>query len=356
MIESEIYAFSVETLKKLISIPSVSREESNVADFLFSLLKEKGFSPKRIGNNLWCIGKYFAEGKPTLLLNSHLDTVKPITTWSKKPFFPEETEDKIYGLGSNDAGASLVSLIAVFELLERREQSYNLILGISAEEEVSGKNGIGMLLSQLPIIDVGIIGEPTELKMAIAEKGLLVLDCTSYGKSGHAALNNGENAIYKAIEDIEIIKENDFFQPSTLLGNVHFSVTMIDAGTQHNVIPDKCHFVVDIRTNELYSNQEVLECLKDKLSSTITPRSLHLNSSSISREHPLVKRGIELGLTTFGSPTLSDKAQMPFPTLKLGPGSSKRSHTADEYIEKKEILQGIECYFSLLDGLNIIKE
>ncbi len=344
---------AVALLKNLISIPSYSREEQAAADFLQRHIEAAGYICGRKGNNVWILSPAFDTSKPTVLLNSHIDTVKPVQGWSKNPHIPTEENGRLYGLGSNDAGASLVSLLSAFTLLTAKEQPYNLIFAASAEEEVSGKEGIESLLQELPRIDLAIVGEPTGMQLAVAEKGLMVVDCTARGMSGHAARSEGVNAIYKAIEDINRIREMELPRKSELLGEVKMSVTMIQSGTQHNVIPDKCDFVIDIRSNECYTNQEIFEILKENLQSELKARSFRLGSSGINAQHPVVKRGKNMGLSTFGSPTLSDQALMPFPSVKTGPGDSARSHSADEYILIQEVKEAIEIYYNLLDGLKI---
>ncbi len=344
---------AINLLKTLLSIPSFSREEKNVADALQDYIESFGYSCNRKENNCWVLSPKFNLNKPTLLLNSHIDTVKPVAGWDLDPFTPIEQEDRIYGLGANDAGASVVSLLHAFFALIKESQPYNLIFLASAEEEISGKNGIESVLPELPKIDAAIVGEPTGMQPAIAEKGLMVVDCTTYGKAGHAARNEGENAIYKALQDIEWFKNHRFEKISDTLGEVKMSVTMINAGTQHNVVPDKCTFVVDIRSNECYSNQTLLDTIKISVQSEVKARSTRLNSSFISKEHSLVKRCIELGLSPFGSPTLSDQALMPFPSLKMGPGESTRSHIANEFIFVHEIENAIDLYIKLLNQLKI---
>lgn len=344
---------AVTLLQALIGIPSISREEDAAADFLQTYIEESGIMTGRMGNNVWCISPMFDTSKPTILLNSHIDTVKPVNGWRKQPFTPKIDNGKLFGLGSNDAGASLVSLFQVYKHLSATEQKYNLIFLASCEEEVSGKNGIESVLPQLPPITLGIVGEPTEMNPAIAEKGLMVLDVTAQGRSGHAAREEGDNAIYKILPDIEWFRNHKFEKESTLLGPVKMTVTQINAGTQHNVIPDTCSIVVDIRSNEFYSNETLFEEIKKHVSSEIKARSFRLNSSSISPEHPIVKRAIALGKTPFGSPTLSDQALMPFTSIKIGPGKSSRSHTADEYIMINEIEEAIDLYIQLLDGLEL---
>ena len=313
---------AINLLKTLITIPSYSREEVDLADYLQAYIESQGYNTGRIGNNVWIIGPDFDHSKPTLLLNSHIDTVKPSAGWELNPHAANLDNGRLYGLGSNDAGASLVSLLHVFFLLTQKSQPYNLIFAASAEEE-------------------------------IAEKGLMVVDCIAHGKSGHAARNEGVNAIYLAMKDVEWIQNAKLPLISDFLGPVKMTVTMIHAGTQHNVVPDECSFVIDVRTNEHYSNQEVFGILEDNLKSEIKARSFRLTSSGISPEKDIVKRGIELGLSCYGSPTLSDQAFMHFPSMKIGPGESSRSHTADEYIELQEIERGIDIYMQLLDGLVI---
>jgi len=344
---------AVELLKNLISIPSYSRDEKEAADFLQRHIEATGYICGRKGNNVWVLSPAFDTSKPTILLNSHIDTVKPTQGWSRDPHIPTEENGRLYGLGSNDAGASLVSLFYVFTTLTAKEQPYNLIFAASAEEEVSGKEGVESLLQEMPRIDLAIVGEPTGMSLAVAEKGLMVVDCTAHGTSGHAARNEGVNAIYKAIEDIEWIRTMELPKKSELLGAVKMSVTMIQSGTQHNVVPDKCDFVVDIRSNECYTNQEIFDILKQNLQSELKARSFRLSSSGIDIQHPIVKRGKSMGLSTFGSPTLSDQALMSFPSVKIGPGDSARSHSADEYIIIQEIEDAIEVYYELLDGLKI---
>ena len=343
---------AVDLLKTLISTPSLSREEEKTADIIASYFRSKGYRPERFMNNVWVLSSNFNEEKQTLLLNSHHDTVKAVDGWTVPPFEATENGGKIYGLGSNDAGASLVSLIATFLYLDKLPtRGYNIVFAASAEEEVSGKNGVEILLSELPRIDVGIVGEPTKMEMAIAEKGLLVLDCIARGKAGHAARNEGVNAIYKAIDSINWFNTFEFPLVSDLLGPVKMTVTMIKAGQQHNVIPDICEFVVDIRVNECYSNEEVYQLIKTNAGCEVNPRSFRLNSSRINLNHKLVKRGLELSIPYYGSPTMSDQVFMTFPTLKMGPGDSARSHTADEFIYIEEIFNGIEIYCELLTNL-----
>jgi len=344
---------AVALLQQLIAIPSLSREETTAADFLERYIELKGYVASRKDNNIWMLSPGFDPLRPTILLNSHIDTVKPVAGWVHDPFIPLLENGKLLGLGSNDAGASVVSLLYAFFYLTQRQQAYNLIFAASAEEEISGKNGIESLLQELPKINFAIVGEPTQMNMAVAEKGLMVLDCTATGIAGHAARNEGDNAIYKAIEDIEWFRTFEFPKKTDLLGPVKMSVTQISAGTQHNVVPDKCSFVVDVRSNEMYSNDEILEEIRANVSCDVQARSTRLSSTATPLEHTIVKRGQELKLSLFGSPTLSDQALMPFPSLKMGPGDSARSHTADEYILTSEIVDAIQIYIDLLDKLEI---
>lgn len=351
----EFYYEAIDTLKGMISRPSFSRDEAAVADFLQQTWQAAGHTVHRKGNNLWIVSPGFDLNKPTLLLNSHIDTVKPASGWTKDPFNPEETEDeKLYGLGSNDAGASVVSLYAAFTQLIQKEQPYNLVFLASCEEEVSGKNGLESALADLPPITFAIVGEPTGMQPAVAEKGLMVLDCVSIGKAGHAARNEGINAITLAIKDIEWFTNYQFPEKSDFLGPVKMSVTIIQAGTQHNVVPDRCEFTVDIRTNEFYPNEKLFELIKEKVNCEVKARSFRLNSTRTNLNHPFVQRAIMMGKEPFGSPTLSDQALMPFPSVKIGPGNSARSHAADEFIGLMEIREAIEMYIRLLDGLNLL--
>lgn len=354
MSNEQLYNDSLDLLKRLIATPSFSKEEDNTADIIEAFLKSKNVDACRVLNNVWARNKFFDAGKPTILLNSHHDTVKPNKGYTLDPFFPIEKDGKLFGLGSNDAGGCLVSLIATFlHFYEQENLKYNFILATTAEEEISGKNGIEILLPHLPKIDFAIVGEPTQMNMAVAEKGLLVLDCTAHGKAGHAAREEGDNAIYKAIQDIEWFRTYKFNKVSDLLGPMKMSVTIINAGSQHNVIPSECKFTVDVRVNELYTFEEVLEIINQNVQSDVQPRSIRLRSSAIALDHPLVQAGIKLGIKYFGSPTTSDKALMPFPALKMGPGDSARSHTADEFIYVDEIKEGIELYIQLLNEIAV---
>lgn len=343
---------TIDLLKNMIRIPSFSRDEGAVADFLERWMLTEGFEARRLGNNLW-MESGPADGRPTILLNAHIDTVKPASGYTRDPFTPEIEDGCLYGLGSNDDGGSLVALLETYSRLIQKEQPYRLIFSATAEEEVSGKGGLDLILPELGRIDFGVMGEPTGMRMAVAERGLMVLDCTAYGKSGHAARNEGVNAIYKAIEDIQWFKSHSFDRVSDFLGAVKMSVTQINAGTQHNVVPDKCTFVVDVRPNGMYTNPELLELIKSSVSCEVKERSTRIGSSHLPMDHPAVLRGLSLGLEPFGSPTTSNQALCHFPTLKIGPGDSARSHSADEYIRLDEIADGIETYVALLDGLTL---
>ena len=343
---------TIDLLKNMIRIPSFSRDEGAVADFLERWMLTEGFEARRLGNNLW-MESGPADGRPTILLNAHIDTVKPASGYTRDPFTPEIEDGCLYGLGSNDDGGSLVALLETYSRLIQKEQPYRLIFSATAEEEVSGKGGLDLILPELGRIDFGVMGEPTGMRMAVAERGLMVVDCTAYGKSGHAARNEGVNAIYKAIEDIQWFKSHSFDRVSDFLGAVKMSVTQINAGTQHNVVPDKCTFVVDVRPNGMYTNPELLELIKSSVSCEVKERSTRIGSSHLPMDHPAVVRGLSLGLEPFGSPTTSNQALCHFPTLKIGPGDSARSHSADEYIRLDEIGDGIETYVALLDGLTL---
>lgn len=342
---------AIQLLKELIAIPSFSKEEDQTASLLCHFLGTKGIIHTRIGNNVFALNKMYDETKPTILLNSHHDTVKPNPQYTKDPYSPIIEDGKLFGLGSNDAGGCLVSLLAVFMYYyEKAGLKYNIVFAATAEEEISGTGGIEYTLPYLPKIDCAIVGEPTQMQMAVAERGLMVLDCISHGKAGHAARNEGENAITKSLRDIEWFNNYLFPKVSDLLGANKMSVTVIETENKaHNVVPAICKFVVDTRINELYSFEEVLEIIKTNVQCEVKPRSTRLRSTSIGLEHPLVKAGTALERTYYGSPTTSDKALMPFPSLKMGPGDSARSHTADEYIYVEEIKTGIELYIRLLN-------
>ena len=340
---------AVELLKRLISIPSVSRDETAVADVFEQQVSAWGLPARRIGNNI-LIQEELNPHQPTLLLCAHIDTVKPVSTWTRDPFTPVVEDGRLYGLGANDCGGGLVSLLAVYRLLRGLSLKYNLVYLASCEEEVSGEGGFRLALPELPPIDVAIVGEPTGMQPAIAEKGLMVIDGTAYGKSGHAARNEGVNAIYEALDDLVWLRDYRFKKESPLLGPTKMTVTVLNSGTQHNVIPDECHFVIDVRTNEYYQNEFLFAFLQKHVKSELKARSFRLSSSHIPMEHPLVQRCVEMGMTPFGSPTLSDQALMPFLSLKLGPGESSRSHTADEFICLSEIENAIQTYVQLLSA------
>ena len=343
---------AINLLKKLIATPSLSKEEDETAEIIQHFLESKTVVTHQYLNNIWAKNKYFDESKPTILLNSHHDTVKPNKAYTLNPFEPIEKDGKLFGLGSNDAGGSLVSLIAVFiYFYPQQNLKYNFIIAATAEEEISGPNGVEILLPRLPKIDFGIVGEPTLMNMALAEKGLLVLDCIAHGVPGHAAREEGENALYKAVKDIEWFKNYRFDKVSELLGPMKMSVTIINTGSQHNVVPSECKFTVDVRVNELYTFEEVLEIVRKNVVSDVIPRSCRLRSTSIPKEHPIIQSGIQLGRKYYGSPTTRDKALMNFPALKMGPGDSARSHTADEFIYTAEIKNGIDLYIQLLKTL-----
>jgi acetylornithine deacetylase len=345
-----LQAEAAALLRQLIVTPSFSKEEEKTATLIADYLHSKDIPVQRLQNNVRAINKHFETGKPTILLNSHHDTVKPNKAYTLDPFTPIEKDGKLFGLGSNDAGGCLVSLIAAFiYYYEQEGMSHNLVLAATAEEEISGHNGIELLLPSLPRIDWAIVGEPTQMQLAVAEKGLLVLDCISQGKAGHAAREEGENAIYNALPDIEWFRTWRAPKVSDLLGPVKMSVTVIDTDNRaHNVVPSQCHFVVDVRVNEHYTFEELLGIIRENVRCEVTPRSLRMRSSSIRKDHPIVLSGLELGRSCYGSPTTSDKALMPFPALKSGPGDSARSHTADEYIHLAEIDQGVQGYIDLL--------
>ncbi|MEZ4983491.1 MAG: M20 family metallo-hydrolase [Saprospiraceae bacterium] len=355
MTNSTILSSCIALLESLIAIPSFSREEGQTASLIASFLAAAGLEGvNRHGNNIWVRHPHWREGRPVLLLNSHHDTVKPAAGWVRDPFVPSWEGDSLYGLGSNDAGGALVSLIAAFLLLkDRQDLPYNLLLTATAEEEISGAGGIASLLPLLGKVDAGIVGEPTALEVAVADRGLVVIDGEAVGVSGHAAREEGVNALYVALDDIARLRDFRFEKESALLGPVKVSVTQIQAGKQHNVVPDVCSFVVDVRVNEHYTNAEVVDALQAVCQSRLTARSLRLQSSGIAQDHPLAKAAIGAGLRCYGSPTLSDQALMPFPTIKLGPGDSARSHTADEYIRRSEIVAGVETYLKVLGMCDI---
>ena len=344
---------AVNLLKELIATPSFSKEEEQTAGILCRFLGERDIVHTRVGNNVFALNKHYDVAKPSILLNSHHDTVKPNKGYTFDPFTPFEKDGKLFGLGSNDAGGCLVSLITTFlYYYDKQDTKYNVVFAASAEEEISGVNGIELVLPYLGKIDCGVVGEPTKLEMAVAERGLMVIDCTAEGRSGHAARNEGENALYKAVDDINWIRNYKFEKVSPLLGESRLTATVISTeNVQHNVVPSQCKFVIDVRVNELYTFDEILDELQKNLKSKFKPRTTRMKSTSIPLDHPLVQAGIKLGKGYYGSPTTSDKALMPFSTLKMGPGDSARSHTADEYIYIDEIKEGIQTYIQLVNEL-----
>lgn len=344
---------AITLLKELIQTPSFSKEEDQTAGIISRYLALKGVATSRVGNNVFAQNLFYDAAKPTLLLNSHHDTVRPNAQYTRNPFLAQIEDGKLYGLGSNDAGGCLVSLTAAFlYFYERNDLKYNVVLALTAEEEISGKNGIEYTLPFLPKIDCAIVGEPTLLQLAVAERGLLVLDCTAQGKAGHAARNEGENALYKALADIDWIRTWAFEKVSSLIGPVKMSVTVIETPNKtHNIVPAECSFVVDVRVNEFYTFEEILDTIQANIKSNVTCRSMRLRATAIALEHALVQAGMALGKKPYGSPTTSDKALMPFPALKVGPGDSARSHTADEFIYVDEIKEGIRFYIVLLKKL-----
>ncbi len=346
----ELTQEAVLLLQKLIATPSVSRDESKAADIMQEAMESYGFTPTRVGNNLWIKSEDWSADRPTLLLNAHIDTVKPVASWTRDPFAPTIEGDTLYGLGSNDCGGGLVSLLQVFRELvnSKKPLPYNLVYLASCEEEVSGVNGIRNVIDKLPRIDVAIVGEPTGMQPAVAEKGLMVIDMIAHGKSGHAARGEGINAIYEALDDMCWIRNYKYQKVSDFLGPTVMNLTVVNSGTQHNVIPDECKMIVDVRTNENYDNEEVFRFIDEHTKSDCKARSYHLRSSKISLDHPLVKRCVAMDKKPFGSPTLSDQALMPWESFKLGPGESSRSHSADEFIKISEMRDAIETYISLI--------
>jgi acetylornithine deacetylase len=351
--EKQLYNGAVNLLKQLISTPSFSKEENDTADIIVSFFETHNIPCSRVGNNIYAKNRHYDVNRPSILLNSHHDTVQPNKGYTMDPFSPIEKDGKLFGLGSNDAGGCLVSLIATFlNYYDKENVNHNVVFAASAEEEISGVNGIELVLPYLGNIDFGIVGEPTKLEMAVAERGLMVIDCNAQGRAGHAARNEGENALYKAVDDINWIRNYKFDKVSDLLGESRLTVTVIDTeNKQHNVVPSTCKFVIDVRVNELYTFEEILESLKQNLKSQFKPRTTRMKSTSIKLDHPLVKAGIKLGKGYYGSPTTSDKALMPFPTLKMGPGDSARSHTADEFIYLSEIEDGIKTYIKMVEQI-----
>jgi len=347
-----LHTQAVALLQQLIRIPSFSKEEDKSADVLEQFLQSKGVETHRKLNNIWAWNKHFDPAKPTILLNSHHDTVKPNSGYTRDPYDAVIEDGKLYGLGSNDAGGCLVSLIMTFlYFYEREGLKYNFCLATTAEEEISGVNGLELIIPDLGNLDFGIVGEPTQMQLAIAERGLMVLDCTAHGKAGHAAREEGENAIYKAITDIEWFRTFRFPEESEVFGPIKMSVTIINAGSQHNVVPASCVFTVDVRVTDAYRNEEVLEIIRQHVTSDVKPRSIRLKPSKIPKEHPIVQAGIKLGRTTYGSPTTSDQSLLDIPSLKVGPGDSARSHTADEFVYVDEIHEGIELYIKMLESI-----
>lgn len=347
-----LHDIAIELLKQLIATPSFSREEDKTAELLISFFQQQGITTHRKGNNVWAVNQHFDTSKPSILLNSHHDTVKPNPGYTRDPFAPTIEDGKLYGLGSNDAGGPLVSLIATFlNFHDRKDLTYNIVFVASAEEEISGTNGIELIWSELPAIDFAIVGEPTLTDIAIAEKGLLVLDCVSKGKAGHAAREEGINAIYEALKDIGWFRNYRFPKISSSLGEIKMSVTVINAGQAHNQVPADCKFTVDIRVTDAYSLEEVLETVKQNVTCSVNARSLRLKSSGVSENHPVVRAGRKIGKKLYGSPTTSDQALIPVPSIKMGPGDSARSHSADEFIYTKEIEEGINSYISLLSEI-----
>jgi acetylornithine deacetylase len=347
-----LYQQAVQLLQQLISIPSFSKEEDRTADLIENFLKTHGITPNRKMNNLWAWNKHFDAAKPTILLNSHHDTVKPNSGYTRDPYDAITEDGKLYGLGSNDAGGCLVSLIAVFlYFYDKTDLKYNFCLATTAEEEISGVNGLELIIPELGQLDFGIVGEPTLMQLAVAERGLMVLDCVAHGKAGHAAREEGDNAIYKAMQDIEWFRTYKFPKESDVFGPIKMSVTVINAGSQHNVVPASCNFVVDVRVTDAYRNEEVLEIIRQNVKCDVTPRSIRLKPSSIDRKHPIVQAGIALGRITYGSPTTSDQSLLDIQSIKVGPGDSARSHMADEFVYVEEIREGIELYVKMLEQI-----
>lgn len=343
---------AIALLKQLISTQSFSREEEGTAALIEAFFQRKGIPFHRKKNNIWAYNRYFDDSKPTVLLNSHHDTVKPNPSWTLNPYEPLEKDGKLFGLGSNDAGGSLCSLIVTFcHFYDNPHLAYNVVIAATAEEEISGREGLELIVPDLPPIEFAIVGEPTEMHLAVAEKGLLVLDCIAHGKSGHAAREEGENAIYKAIDDIQWIRSYQYPKVSPTLGPIKMSVTIVNAGTQHNVVPDSCKFTIDVRVTDQYTLEEIIDIINKNIKSEIAARSVRLRPSSIPMEHPIVQAGVRLGRNTYGSPTTSDQALIDCPSLKMGPGHSGRSHTADEFIYLHEIEEGVAQYIKMLEDV-----
>ena len=348
----QLYENAVALLRQMIQTPSFSKEEAGTAGLLAEFLQERGVEVHRKKNNVWAFNRHYDPAKPTILLNSHHDTVKPNGAYTRDPFAATVEGDRLYGLGSNDAGASGVSLLAAFlHFYDRKDLKYNLCVAITAEEENSGHDGLECVIPELGPLEFAIVGEPTLMQLAIAERGLMVIDCTAHGKAGHAAREEGDNAIYKAMQDIEWFRTYRFPKVSDLFGAVKMSVTIISAGTQHNVVPAECRFTVDIRVTDRYTNEEVLEIIKEHVSCEVKARSTRLRPSSIRPDHPIVQAGLALGRTTYGSPTTSDQALLDIPSLKLGVGDSARSHSADEFVGLSEIREGIDLYIRMLSAI-----
>ena len=340
---------AVELLKRLIETPSVSRDETAAANVMANYLERWGLPYGREGNNLWVGCPDWDNNRPTVMLNAHIDTVKPVSTWTRNPYEACVEDDRLYGLGSNDCGGGLVSLLQTYRIMKDRQRPFNVLWVASAEEEVSGKDGFSRVLPLLPPVNVAIVGEPTGMQPAIAEKGLMVIDGYAHGVSGHAAREEGVNAIYEALDDLVWLRDYRFRKTSPLLGPTKMTVTVVEAGTQHNVVPDQLHFVIDVRTNEYYQNEYLFEFLRKHMKKCeLQARSFRLHSSSFPEDHPLIMRCKAMGKTPFGSPTLSDQALMPFPSFKMGPGQSSRSHSADEFICISEIADAIDTYVRLL--------
>ena len=340
---------ALSLLKSLIATPSFSKEEDKTAEIIEAFLNSRDVQTQRKGNNIWAYNRHFDASKPTLLLNSHHDTVKANPGYTRDPFAADVEDGKLFGLGSNDAGGCLVSLIATFLFYYAQEGlSYNICLAATAEEEISGTNGLECILPDLGPLDFAIVGEPTQMNLAIAERGLMVLDCTVHGKAGHAAREEGENAIYKALKDIAWFQNYRFAKVSEQFGPLKMSVTIINAGSQHNVVPALCTFTVDVRVTDAYTNEEVLKIIKTNVDCEVKPRSTRLKPSSIDKEHPIVLSGLSLGRRTYGSPTTSDQALLSIPSVKVGPGDSARSHMADEYVHVEEVYEGLRLYIEML--------
>ncbi|WP_192349793.1 M20 family metallo-hydrolase [Algoriphagus sp. Y33] len=346
----DLYEDAVQLLTQLIEIPSYSKEESSTAEVIEEFFDSRAIDVHKSGNNIWAFAATFDKNKPTIWLNSHHDTVKPNAGYTKDPFLAIIEDGKLYGLGSNDAGGSLVSLMAAFTHFYGKSLPFNLIMIASAEEEISGKNGIASVIDQLPSCELAIVGEPTMMDMAVAEKGLMVIDAIVHGKAGHAAREEGVNAIYLALDDLGKIRDFEFQKKSLFLGKTKVSATVIHSGQQHNVVPDLCEFVLDVRVTDAYTLEEALEELRGTLRAELVPRSMRLQSSHVPEGHLILKVGGQLGLNTYGSPTLSDQALIPYPSVKIGPGDSARSHSADEYIYLNEIQKGIEGYIKILEA------